>query len=112
AHDLGRLLTDLLLHLTEAGEDLLAAAEQPLTGGRRRDLAGAAAEQPLLVPGLQSAGLLAHPPPGDVVQLGGAREGAGLDHVAEHLERLELHEAPSFEGSLVLASVGSWCNSS
>ena len=41
--DLGGLLADLLLHLAEAGEDLLAAAEEAFTGRCGRDLPGAPA---------------------------------------------------------------------
>ena len=86
--------------------------EEPLTGGRRGDLARAAAQQLLLVTVFESPDLLAHCRLGEVVERGGTLEGAGLDYVAQHLERLELHEAPSFEGRLVLASVGAWRNRS
>jgi hypothetical protein len=100
--DLGGLLADLLLHLREAGQDLLAAAEQPLAGGRGRHLPRAAREQPLLVAILERADLLADRRLGDVVELRGARERTGLDHVDEHLQGLELHERASLPLSRVI----------
>src|SRR5262249_6059081 len=105
AHHLRRLLTDLLLHLPEAGEDLLAPAEEPLTGRGGSDLTGAPAEELLLVPVLQRPDLLAHRGLGDVVELRRAGERPRLHHVAEHLERLELHEAPSSDCPRALARV-------
>ena len=91
AHDAAEAL-HLLAQIAIALRDVLARLVEELARGRRLHVALGALDQRPVEARLEAAHLLAHRRLRDEVLRRGGGEAAGLDEVAEHLQRFEMHD--------------------